>query len=237
MLQQIVRGLKEQERDWWRPVTFYFYAPVFFVLLATFFILVNNPEISPEIFFRDIATLANVPFYAGFISQLGILLWAASATACFLALYLLKKFNFASPESARFLLQAGLLTTFLMLDDMFLLHEDVAAIYFSIGQKKVYFAYFLIIFAFLFFNRKEILASPFLFLILSMGILGLSMSMDVITDTFHDQLVVSGSFYERYEVVIEDGLKLLGISAWLAYYLVYIQEKFTPLFARFNDKQ
>lgn len=237
MLQQFVHGLKVQAQDWWKPVFLYFYAPIFFVLLVTSLFLVENPKISPEILFRDIATLANVPFYTGVISQLGILLWAAGATACFLALYLLKKFNFASSQSARFLFQAGLLTAFLMLDDMFLLHEDVAAIYLSIGQKKIYFAYFLIILSFLFFNRKEILSSPFLFLIASMGILGLSMSMDVITDTFHDVLAVGGSFYERYEVVIEDGLKLLGIGAWLAYYLVYIQEKFTPLFARLNDKQ
>jgi hypothetical protein len=158
----IAHDLVEQVRVSWKYFLIYFYFPVFIVLFAAFVFTKNNPGLNPEILFRDITALAELPFYTGFISQLGSLLWAASVMACFLALFFLKKLHIGSSQTRQFLLQAGLFSAFLMLDDVFLFHEEIAIEYFSMGQKKVYLAYFLVILAFLYFNRREILSSDYL---------------------------------------------------------------------------
>jgi hypothetical protein len=234
-IKTVVQNLLEQARALWKYLLLYFYLPSFIVLLTVLVFTKINPSIELEDFFRDITALAEVPFYTGFVSQLGALLWAASVTSCFLALFALKKLNSGSPQSRRFLLHAGLFSVFLMLDDMFLFHEEIAPAYLSFGQKKVYLAYFLVVLAFLYFNRREILSSEYLLLLIAMAAFGLSIFLDVIEDTFFEEL--TGSLYETYEVLFEDGIKFIGIATWLAFYLRYIHNIFVPVFKHFKAEQ
>lgn len=234
-IKAVFQNLREQARALWKYLLLYFYLPVFIVLLTTLVLLKIKPSLVLEDFFRDITSLAEIPFYIGFVSQLGVLLWAASVTSCFLALFALKKLNSGSPQSRQFLLHAGLFSTFLMFDDMFLFHEEVASILLSIGQRKVYLMYFLVVLAFLYFNRHEILSSEYLLLAIAMAAFGLSIALDVIDDTFFEEL--AGSLYEKYEVLFEDGLKFVGIATWLAFYLHYIHNIFVPVFKHFKVEQ
>jgi hypothetical protein len=231
----VYQNIMGQARAWWKYLLLYFYLPVFVVLLAALFFYETSSSIKLEDFFRDITALAEVPFYTGFVSQLGSLLWAASVTSCFFALFIINGLNIGSPQCRRFLLHAGLFSTFLMLDDMFLFHEEVVSTYLGIGQKKVYLAYFLVVLAFLYFNRREILSSEYLPLVIAMAAFGLSISLDVIEDSFFE--VLSGSLYEKYEVFFEDGIKFIGIATWLAFYLGYIYNIFVPVFKRFKMEQ
>jgi len=73
---------------------------------------------------RDVAATANIHPFAGMLSNLGVLLWCSSAVSCLFAGV------FAHQRKLRtislFLLSSGLLTFVLLLDDLFLIHEDLA---------------------------------------------------------------------------------------------------------------
>lgn len=233
-IKAVYQNLVEQARATWKYLLLYFYLPVFIVLLMALAFIIIKPSVEPEDLFRDITALAELPLYTGFVSQLGVLLWAASATSCFFAFFVMRKLNSGSLQSRRFLLHAGLLSSFLMLDDMFLFHEDFAVSYLFMDQKQVYLVYLLVVLAFLYFNRHEILSGKYLLLVIAMIMFGLSIFLDVIEDTFFEQ--IKGTLYETYEVFFEDGLKFVGIATWLAYYLRYINDVFTSVFERFKTE-
>lgn len=229
-IKSFFKNLKEQIYILRRRFVLLYYFLVFLILAMAFLVTAVNPLISHRDLFIDILALVELPFYTGSMSQLGILIWSASATSCLLAFYLLKKFNKGSLNARRFLLYSGLISLFLMFDDMFLLHEEVAEQYFDIGQKKVYLIYFLIIVLFLYFNRSEILSSDYLLLVIAFGLFGGSIFLDVLADTFSDILEASNSFFAKHEVFLEDGIKFTGIASWLLYYLNYINKLFDNTF-------
>lgn len=73
---------------------------------------------------RDLASIGGLPPFAGFLSQAGLLLWAASAAICLVgARALTGRGNSRATRS--FLTSAGLLTVLLCIDDAFQLHENV----------------------------------------------------------------------------------------------------------------
>jgi hypothetical protein len=72
---------------------------------------------------RDPTTVLNGPFYLGYYSNLGVLVWAAAATTALLGHYLLRRVGHVEP--ARLLLVASMITVAIMLDDLFLLHDAV----------------------------------------------------------------------------------------------------------------
>jgi hypothetical protein len=229
-IKTVFEDLKKQANAAWKYLLLSFYVPAFIVLFTAVMMTLVSPSIEPQSLFRDITASTGSPFYTGFVSQLGALLWAASVTTCLFALYVLKNINSGSSQSRRFLLHAGLFSAFLMLDDMFLFHEEVARDYLGLGQKEVYLAYLLIAASFLYFNRAEILSSDYLIMGLALVMFGLSISLDSIEDLFYEQL--RGSLYEKYEVFYEDGFKFLGIVTWLAFYVRYIKNTFAPLFSK-----
>ena len=65
---------------------------------------------------RDPTSALGGPPYIGFLSQLGVLLWTASASVCLFSAYVLSKGR--DPLQLKsFLLWSGILTVFLTLDD------------------------------------------------------------------------------------------------------------------------
>ena len=223
-IKSIFKNLKEQIHILRKHFVLLYYFLVFLILAIAFVATVVNPLITDRDLFIDILALVELPFYTGSMSQLGVLIWCASATSCLLTYFLLRKFNKGSIYARRFLFYSGLISLFLMFDDMFLLHEEVAEDFFDLGQKKVYLIYFLIIALFLYFYRSEILSSDYLLLVIAFDLFGGSIMLDVIADTFSDILGASNSFFAKREVFIEDGIKFIGIASWLLYYLNYINK-------------
>jgi hypothetical protein len=72
-----------------------------------------------EFFLRDILAASDLPFFAGFVSQLGGMLWCASMTVCLFSLLVLCRQDGNLAASKRLLLQAGILTGVLLVDDSF----------------------------------------------------------------------------------------------------------------------
>jgi hypothetical protein len=87
----------------------------------------------------DATVVGGLPWYAGLLSGLGVLLWCATASVSLFAAALLKQTG--ADEAYRFMLAAGLVSGFLMLDDLYRLHETVLPRVLGIPELAIYAAY------------------------------------------------------------------------------------------------
>ena len=129
-------------------------------------------EIDLAVFLRDPAALAKTHPLTGLVSNLGALVWAATASLCFFSVALARARG--DSKEARFFLAAGALTTVLLLDDMFMAHEDLLPRYLGLDQRITFGVYGVLTLGFLVHFRARILASDFLFLLAACGSFALS---------------------------------------------------------------
>ncbi len=161
-------------------------------------------------FLRDPAATTNVHPFTGVASNVGVILWTAAATICLIGWVILRH-NPDQLKFSKFLLCSGLLTSFLMLDDFFLLHERVFNVYFGIPEKITYLGYFgLILWGGVVF-KECILKTEYLILLIAFGFFGLSMFTDAIQ--YRIEPIIG-----PWRILFEDGFKLLGIVSWLGYF-------------------
>ncbi len=134
--------------------------------------------------------------YVGVVSNLGVLLWCAAAAGCFLAASLVVRGR-RSP-----LLYAGVLTTALLADDLFLLHEGVYAL--VVEERLVFGLYALALVGYVVAFRRFLRATtPWLFAA-ACALFAVSLVADERWAGHH---------------LLEDGSKFLGIVAWSTYFL------------------
>ncbi|GAA4440774.1 hypothetical protein GCM10023188_38460 [Pontibacter saemangeumensis] len=155
---------------------------------------------------RDAISVAEGRFYYGLVSNLGILLWCATAAICLFTAVLLKDWKLTYHRN--FLLSGGLLTIVLLMDDFFLLHEAAIPMLLGIGEKYVISMYPLLMVLFLACFINKILNTGYLVLLSALCFLGLS----VLTDAFETK-VASETFY-----LLEEGFKFMGIVGWFYYF-------------------
>lgn len=158
-------------------------------------------------FTRDPLGYTDLPVYKGSVSNLGVLIWKASAAIC-LFTFAVQTTLGVSGKRPRFFLVAGILSLVLVLDDLYMLHEVVLPDHIGIPQDLVYASYLLMMVAFVVHFRHVILRSSFLFLAISLGGFATSILADAVADR-----VTIPAYY-----LIEDGGKLLGIASWTAYF-------------------
>ena len=154
--------------------------------------------IEPILVIRDLAQTYGAPIGIGLISNLGVLMWTASAS---IALFSSLSGLIAKREKSNFLFLGGILTCVLCLDDFFLLHDRY------IGADLLYATYSIIGIYILIKFRKLIKEIDFLPFISSVFFLGLS----IIFDKFFQ-----GIFAENYLNInlLEECFKFLGIVCW-----------------------
>ena len=217
-------GALMQGRQLWRILFFvYLVIGLLFVGVGVLSRVVDGASL--EFFLRDIVATGDLPFFAGFVSQLGGMLWCASMTVCLFSLLILRRQNGDLAASKRFLLQAGILTGVLLMDDIFLFHEEVAPSYLNVGEKFVMAAYLLLGVGFVFLNRNEILSSEYLLLGLALAMLGTSVFLDALPiEDFGLRY-----FWKRLEIFLEDGFKFAGIATWLIYFVRYAAHKIASI--------
>jgi hypothetical protein len=199
------QGLLEQSRAL-LPVMFVMYAPV----LILFAIIGLQTRIPVENLTRDPLAITRAPFYIGAISNIGILFWCSAVAICFFSFRLLRDIG-RNKEFQRFFLFSGDLTSILLLDDLFLLHEEVFPYYLNIPEKLVFVGYGMIISLYLVKFRKIILKTEFLFFLLAFGFLGLSVIIDLLP-------IPTRLLGNQGEFLLEDGFKLMGIISWFTYF-------------------
>lgn len=161
-------------------------------------------------FTRDPAYLGDLSPFSGYISNLGALCWCAGAVVCLTGWALLSKQK-TQPQLALFFLLAGLYTILLMLDDLFLLHEEIFPMFLPFGEKLIITGYGLLLISGLYYFRTIILSSKFSFLVLALGFFAMSVGIDFVQDEI--ELLVG-----NWRILFEDGFKFLGIVCWLAYF-------------------
>ncbi|MDQ5825595.1 MAG: hypothetical protein M3441_15490 [Chloroflexota bacterium] len=194
------------------PVLLLVYAPALLVLMAVFASSLKS-GIPVSYFLRDAAGTLQVPSYVGLVSNLGALLWCAGAAVCFFGSVLLRKVG--AGEEARewssFFLAAGLVTTVLLIDDLFMLHENVSEVYWRFGEKTIFALYGGMFLLFLARFWKKLATTDFLVFLLACGLLGMSVLFDQWNEPFGDNV-------PAMRLLLEDGAKLLGILTWLLYF-------------------
>jgi hypothetical protein len=222
----IFTGLFTQLGKLWKVLLFlYGSILLFFVVLNV--ISRSSDHITLSYFTRDVSAIGDLPFYAGLVSQLGGLLWSAALTICIFTFILLKRLGPDTERSRRFLLQAVILTGTLLLDDIFLFHEDIGPDYLHLSERVIVLSYLILTVLFLFINFREILSSEYLLLGLALAMFGLSIFLDAADLDDYDRY---GLFFsEQFQIFLEDGFKFVGIATWLAYFLRYSVQRIKML--------
>ncbi len=161
-------------------------------------------NISIGFFSRDpMATLQGHPL-TGIQSTLGVLVWGGAAAICFFSCLALQRVKLQENLSF-FLFWSGVISIVLALDDMFLIHEDLAYRYLSVNEKVVVLVYGCLVAWFAIKFRRNILATDYSLLLLAFVFFGSSVFIDMLNSKW------------SWSIFFEDGFKLLGIVTWSGY--------------------
>jgi hypothetical protein len=153
-------------------------------------------------FTQDPIQTLNAKPYIGLISNVGIIFWAFTSAVLLFSAQLCRKQGKTNNISS-FLFWAGILSLFLLFDDLLMFHETFSeSIFFSI--------YFLGLAGIIYFHFRTILNSDYFLWLLAIMLLGSSVFIDLGT-RFGLRLPHSSIF--------EDGFKFLGIIMWFSYFL------------------
>jgi hypothetical protein len=154
---------------------------------------------------RDPIAITRVPPYIGFISQISIFFWSASAAFCLFSAKALPRYldNF---KIKRFLLVSGLLTLVLGLDDLFLLHEKILPDL-GIPEKAVLVSYAGFVLFYLARFYAILLETEYILLGIALVLFGASIILDL-----------SAPHGIALYLFFEEGAKLVGIMSWMVYF-------------------
>ncbi len=204
----------ELPRMWVRLVTFA--APL--LLLAA---VLLQPWAEPKWMFLDPLTAAQLSgeccsTYFGFVSNLGVMIWSATAAICLFAAALFALLK-ADRALTWFALSSGLLTGWLALDDAFLVHETVLPS-FGIPQNAVIAAYAALALLYIASSWRVILASDFWVLFVG----GAALVLSILVDTVFSSLA-PGLVY------IEDSAKFFGIFCWASFHITTLFDRISNL--------
>jgi hypothetical protein len=141
--------------------------------------------------------------YAGLLSNLGVLGWSAGAVSAGIA---------AAVSRDRMLAWGAAVTTLLLIDDLFILHDSVWQWVHPRGQQVALALLGAAVIGFVVAFRHQIAATPAGLVVLAGGFIGASTLIDVVAN----------------EYLVEDGLKFLGIVSWTAWMVLVSLSRLRP---------
>ena len=156
---------------------------------------------------KDPTQLTGLHPLIGIISHFGIIMWCSTASLCFFVCTISEKY--VNKNFKRFLFSSAFLTVYLLLDDIFLIHEILGPEYLHIKQNYIYVIYFFVTLSYIIFFLRLILRTEFVLLILALIYFGLSIILDY----------VSSKMDYEINTLIEDAFKFFGIMMWFLYFL------------------
>lgn len=198
---QAARNVPEQCRQTCRILLGVVFAGT--VLLASAWGLSILAGIPPSDLTRDALQVLGGHCYIGCLSSLGVLFWMAATASCLIAAAVFSRLP-DQKEAALFYLYFGLLSLLLTLDDLFLIHEKIWPFFTGLPQYAVSVFYALLVSGGIIRFRATLLRGPWLLLILSAGILGISAVVDT-------HVVLAE---HKHHIFMEDSFKLFGILLW-----------------------
>ncbi len=161
-------------------------------------------------FTRDMAGIADVHPLTGILSSLGILLWCVTASIGFFAAIMGDRNR--QPDVFWFLIVSGCLSTYMLLDDLYMFHELLAPRYLGLREEAVLAVLVLAILIYIFMFRRTILQTYSFFLLLALIFLTTSVVVDRIFVSLEARI-------GHWEGLVEDGAKWLGIVSWCTYFV------------------
>lgn len=170
---------------------------------------------SSQIFNIPISQLTRDPAFThkshpliGALSNLGILLWTASTTICLFCFLLIRKLNL--PTVSQFFLYFGVLTFLLMIDDLFMIHDDLLTRYLNLDENYVYaFHFFITLIGIYYFYYFILNHTPYHLIIIPFILFALSILADMTAQYWPS---------DALQVAVEDGVKFIGTAGWTGYF-------------------
>jgi hypothetical protein len=163
-------------------------------------------DILPANLTRDTATILKGPAYTGALSNLGIILWSATAAIMlFSAAHLYQ--NTVQRRAALMTLLFGLLTTLLCFDDTYQFHEKAFSGIIYVPEELIYMFYLTCIVVIATVCRVVVVTTPFIIGITAMAFFGISILIDELN-------LPSG----KHDAFVEDSFKFIGIVLWTVYH-------------------
>lgn len=162
---------------------------------------------------RDVASIAGVDPLVGFLSSLGIVVWSGTVGVCFFAAGLLRARSAGSTEieHRRFLASAGALSAYLLIDDLFLVHDHLATTHLGIPETMVYALIGIAVASHVLRFRRVIERNAPVLFLFSCAFLTGSVAVDVVLERWLWRL-------DHWSYIVEDGAKWLGITGWFGYH-------------------
>lgn len=158
---------------------------------------------------RDPQAIAALPVHAGFLSNVGVILWSATAAVCLFSYAVLRERR-TDTTMARYLLFGGLISGMLLIDDLFMMHDAVFPRYLGTSDEVAYGAYMLITLAYFIWFRWTIPRTDYLLLVLA----SIGFGVSIVADVRH-----WFSYSSDISFFVEDGSKFFGIALWSAYFM------------------
>jgi hypothetical protein len=175
-------------------------------LLSIVILLGIEYNIELDHFTQDPAAITDSPFFIGFFSNVGVMLWCAGAVVCMFAWRAIPVMEQTKSVRA-FLLYSSLLSFLLLFDDLFMMHEEVFPVYFGIPENAVYLFYLNLALIYAVAFKEIIFRSEYIFLILAAVLIGISTVIDTVP-----MPIPEDSF-------LEDTFKLFGIVSWFLFFV------------------
>jgi hypothetical protein len=215
-VKQLRTDVVSQLQYLWKAL-FFLYLPIVLLFVLAGVLSRVTANVSLGFLLRDVTATAKLPFFAGFVSQLELILWSASLTVCLFALVVIQGRKGDFSASKRFLVHGTILTAILMLDDSFLFHEEIAPLYLHLDELVVYTVYALVGIGFVILNWREIMSSEYALLLLALALFAVSVALDAVPK----EALSARYFWEQLEMFLEDGSKFAGLVTWLLYFARY----------------
>lgn len=201
----------------------YLYLPVIVLLVVVGVLSRMSDNLTLALLVRDPVLSGRLPVGAGIVSQFELVLWSATMTVCALGWVLFGRSG-EHVKPRRLLLHFGIITVVLFLDKMFMFHGDIAPKQLQVNKSIVIAVYLIMVLTFVYLNRKEILSSDYLLLVLALVMFGASVFLDALP--LRDLGVPI--FGQQIRFFLEDGFKFAGVATWLAYLWRYTIHRIEP---------
>lgn len=190
----------EIQKNWW----------ICAIILVSALIVVSGVYIAERVknlpldfMTEDPLQTSDMPFYTGFISNCGAMLWAGVATIGFIGSFLL----WNNKRKRWFFLSTGLWMGYLGADDLFMFHERLLRNNLRLPEKVIFVTYIVIMAAYLLFFAREILKET------NYSLLGLSVVFYTISMVI--DLYVP---YNPVETFVEDSSKFIALAFLFVYF-------------------
>jgi len=165
-------------------------------------IIFTRQGIPAFLIIRDLAQFCGTKLGVGFISNLGIILWVGIS---FILIFVSKKIMRVSSEYKRLIITGTLFSSFLALDDFFLIHDKY------IMQEIIFFIYFLFAFYLVKKCLHQIIKVDAYLFFASYLFFGFSMVIDIVLQDLFPSI-------ELISQILEEGFKFSGIFCWFFFW-------------------